>query len=218
MTQAFNLSQLANNLNSSGQLDATDGLTGTLPLANGGTGLTSVGSSGNVLTSNGSAWVSQAPASPTIADGSITDPKIADGITAGSTYISTAMANFGRYPGGNTTGYVKYSQAYILRGGVFNFQITVQNQNVGNENASTITARIYRDGVAISSEVGASLGTNASTTFSFSSVSVSSAGFLQLYIKNSAGDSNRVAVSNWVYGISTTLKILPFTPAITYEN
>lgn len=40
MTQAFNLSQLANNLNTSGQLDATDGLTGLVPLANGGTGTT----------------------------------------------------------------------------------------------------------------------------------------------------------------------------------
>lgn len=40
MTAAFNLSQLANNLNSSGQLDATDGLTGVLPLVNGGTGST----------------------------------------------------------------------------------------------------------------------------------------------------------------------------------
>lgn len=38
MTQAFNLSQLANNLNSSGQLDATDGLINAVPIANGGTG------------------------------------------------------------------------------------------------------------------------------------------------------------------------------------
>jgi hypothetical protein len=38
MTQAFNLSQLANNLNSVGQLDATDGLTNAVPVANGGTG------------------------------------------------------------------------------------------------------------------------------------------------------------------------------------
>lgn len=41
MTQAFNLSQLANNLNTSGQLDATDGLYGAVPIANGGTGATS---------------------------------------------------------------------------------------------------------------------------------------------------------------------------------
>jgi hypothetical protein len=38
MTQAFNLSQLANNLNTTGQLDATDGLVNAVPVANGGTG------------------------------------------------------------------------------------------------------------------------------------------------------------------------------------
>jgi hypothetical protein len=68
MTQAFNLSQLANNLNTSGQLDATDGLTGVLPTSNlptipttkGGTGLTTVGTNGQVLQSNGTtlSWVS----------------------------------------------------------------------------------------------------------------------------------------------------------------
>ena len=34
MTQAFNLAQLANNLNTSGQLDATDGLNGLVANAN----------------------------------------------------------------------------------------------------------------------------------------------------------------------------------------
>ena len=75
MTQAFNLSQLANNVNTSGQLSASAGVSGTLPVANGGTGRTtntayavicggttaggveqsiaSVGSAGQVLTSNG---------------------------------------------------------------------------------------------------------------------------------------------------------------------
>ena len=38
MTQAYNLSQLANNLNSTGQLDATDGLINAVPATNGGTG------------------------------------------------------------------------------------------------------------------------------------------------------------------------------------
>jgi hypothetical protein len=80
MTQAFNLSQLANNLNTSGQLDATDGLTGAVPVANGGTGQSSLtanavllgngtsgvqavapSTSGNLLVSNGTTWVSQAP-------------------------------------------------------------------------------------------------------------------------------------------------------------
>jgi hypothetical protein len=34
MTQAFNLSQLANKVNTSGQLDVSTGVTGTLPVAN----------------------------------------------------------------------------------------------------------------------------------------------------------------------------------------
>jgi len=38
MTQAYNLSQLANKVNTSGQLDASTGLSGTTPIANGGTG------------------------------------------------------------------------------------------------------------------------------------------------------------------------------------
>jgi hypothetical protein len=41
MTQAYNLSQLANNLNTTGQLDATDGLVNAIPVANGGTGASS---------------------------------------------------------------------------------------------------------------------------------------------------------------------------------
>jgi hypothetical protein len=79
MTAAFNLSQLANNLNTTGQLDATDGLSGIVPVANGGTGRSSLNAnnvilgngtsglqavapstSGNVLTSNGTTWQSVA--------------------------------------------------------------------------------------------------------------------------------------------------------------
>jgi hypothetical protein len=41
MTQAYNLSQLANNLDSSGRLDATDGLVNAVSIANGGTGASS---------------------------------------------------------------------------------------------------------------------------------------------------------------------------------
>jgi hypothetical protein len=41
MTQAYNISQLANNLDSSGRLDATDGLVNAVPLTNGGTGASS---------------------------------------------------------------------------------------------------------------------------------------------------------------------------------
>jgi hypothetical protein len=40
MTQAYNLSQFANNLTSTGLLDASDGLVNALPIVNGGTGAT----------------------------------------------------------------------------------------------------------------------------------------------------------------------------------
>lgn len=40
MTQAYNLSQVANNANSSGQIDASVGLFNATPVANGGTGAT----------------------------------------------------------------------------------------------------------------------------------------------------------------------------------
>jgi hypothetical protein len=53
MSNAFNLSQLANNVNSSGLLDASAGLRNAVPIANGGTGLTAIGSAGTVLTSDG---------------------------------------------------------------------------------------------------------------------------------------------------------------------
>lgn len=52
MTQSYNLSQLANNLNTAGQLDATDGLVGAVPVANGGTGLASY-TTGDLIYANG---------------------------------------------------------------------------------------------------------------------------------------------------------------------
>jgi hypothetical protein len=81
MTQAFNLSQFANKVNTSGEASLTTAVTGTLPVANGGTGAATLtsnnvllgngtsalqvvapGSNGNVLTSNGTTWTSATPA------------------------------------------------------------------------------------------------------------------------------------------------------------
>jgi hypothetical protein len=77
MTQAFNLSQLANGVNTSGQLNAAANLYNQVPVANGGTGASTLtanavligngisavtavaaGTAGNVLTSNGTTWTS----------------------------------------------------------------------------------------------------------------------------------------------------------------
>ena len=87
MTQALNLGLLGNNVNTSGQVSLTAGVSGTLPMANGGLGTTTLtqnnvllgnggsspqvvapGTSGNVLTSNGSTWTSAAAPAPTTAN------------------------------------------------------------------------------------------------------------------------------------------------------
>lgn len=56
MTQAFNLGQLANKVNTSGQLDASTGLVNTTAVANGGTGQASL-TTGTVLLGNGTSAV-----------------------------------------------------------------------------------------------------------------------------------------------------------------
>jgi hypothetical protein len=55
MSNAFNLSQLANNVNSSGLLSASAGVTGTLPIANGGTNSTATATNGGVAYGTGTA-------------------------------------------------------------------------------------------------------------------------------------------------------------------
>lgn len=93
MTQAYNLSQLANNLNSSGQLDATDGLINAVPIGNGGTGASNASAArtnlglGSISTQNSD--------SVSITGGNIsgiTDLAIADGGTGAST-ANSARSN-----------------------------------------------------------------------------------------------------------------------------
>lgn len=56
MTQAFNLALLANNVNSSGQLNADSGIYNTVNVANGGTNLSATPTNGQLLIGNGSGY------------------------------------------------------------------------------------------------------------------------------------------------------------------
>jgi len=101
MTQAYNLSQLANNLNSSGQLDAADGLVNAVPIANGGTGATTASAArtnlgvaaavfavptGGIIMWSGSA--ASIPAGWVLCDGNNSTPNLTNRfvIGAGGTY------------------------------------------------------------------------------------------------------------------------------------
>jgi len=87
MTAALNLGLLGNNVNTSGQVSLTAGVSGTLPVANGGTGAATLtannvllgngtsapqvvapGTNGNVLTSNGTTWISGTAPAPSTAN------------------------------------------------------------------------------------------------------------------------------------------------------
>ena len=93
MTQAFNLSQLANNLNSSGQLDATDGLTGLVPLANCGTGASNTvntvvaGSGISVSTSGTQVTVTNTSS----ASGTVTSVATGNGLSGGTITTSGTL-------------------------------------------------------------------------------------------------------------------------------
>jgi hypothetical protein len=110
MTQALNLGLLGNNVNTSGQVSLTAGVSGTLPLANGGIGTTTLtannvllgnggsspqvvapGASGNLLTSNGTTWTSAAPPGISTTAGGIGTYMMAryDGATGPITFGAT---------------------------------------------------------------------------------------------------------------------------------
>lgn len=82
MTAAFNLSQLANNLNTSGQLDASDGLFGVIPSAN-LSGTYAISISGNAATATNATNATNATSvnangvtTASITNGSVTAPKL----------------------------------------------------------------------------------------------------------------------------------------------
>ena len=60
MTQAFNLSQFANKLNTSGQADLTTAVSGQLPIANGGTNSSATPTNGGIVYGTGTAMATTA--------------------------------------------------------------------------------------------------------------------------------------------------------------
>ena len=129
MTQAWNLSQLANKVNTSGQLDVSTGASGTLPIANGGTNNASLAvTAGGILYTDGAKQVntgagtsgyflqSNGASAPTWAllnaGGALNNIQYFLTVTTGVTYTATSGTNFvivevlsgGGGGGGHSTG------------------------------------------------------------------------------------------------------------------
>lgn len=91
MTQAFNLSQLANKVNSSGLLDASTGLVNITPVANGGTGKSSV-TSGRLIVGAGTSAMTE---------------------LAGSAVGNAVIWNGSTWTAGNAAGTMPTVQSYV---------------------------------------------------------------------------------------------------------
>jgi hypothetical protein len=140
MTQAYNLSQFGNKVNTNGQASLTTAVSGILPVANGGTGASTLtannvmlgngtgaiqfvapSTSGNSLVSNGTSWVSSTPSNP---------PKLSTASGSAPSYSTRAFVNF------NGTGTVAIrgskNVSYITDNGVGRYAVymTVAMQTV----------------------------------------------------------------------------------------
>lgn len=136
MTQAFNLSQLANNVNTAGKLDASAGLVNATPVANGGTGATTLtannvllgngtsavqtvapGTTNNILQSNGTTWVSQ-PISGVVTslNGVAGAVVTTDALAIGSSAILAMSNTTNLTPGGTISGTYLYFSTNSVAG------------------------------------------------------------------------------------------------------
>lgn len=166
MTQAFNLSQFANKVNTSGQADLITAVSGTLPIANGGTGLTAVGTSGNVLTSNGSAWTSATP--PAL--GTVTNGLRVKSFQSGTTYtvssdvksfyvfVFGAMGSCNAVPRGGVGGSGYSEKYYASPAASYSFAIGAGSATNGNGGTTTFGGVISVSGSGGITGAGGSAG------------------------------------------------------------
>jgi hypothetical protein len=216
MTQAFNLSQLANNLNSSGQLDGSDGLFNAVPPANGGTGLTTLGAAGNMLIATDPSTLA-AVTMPTFGfkNRIINGAMMIDQRNAGASVTPTAGAyTLDRYTANLAqaskltiqqsstapTGFINSllvtsSSAYsVLTGDYFNIQQNIEGLNIadlawGTANAAPVTLSFWVRS-SLTGAFGGSLRNNASDRSYPFTYTINSANTWEQKIITIAGDTS----------------------------
>ena len=199
MTQAFNLSQLANFVNTSGQLNAATGLFNQVPVANGGTGKSSVTSGALLLGAGTSAMTELAGTTP-------------------GTVVTSSPTGWVAAPGGSVAGgnYVLLTyttpQVYTKPASVKSLKITVLGGggNGGSAQNNTAPAVVrgggggsggaairYLDGPAITTPVTitAGAGTNSFGPFVSATGGTNGGNALSSGTATGAGGSNGVGIS-----------------------
>lgn len=142
--------------------------------------------------------------SATPADGSITDAKIADDITAGTNWFPL---NEMRYSIGVTDNR-QIASGRVLRSGTYRFRIRGTTETSYTNN-SQLGFRIYQNGVALGTEViGTVLNGNA-VYITSSDVTLTAGSVVQFYLRNL---STRLwYLSGFQCGVSNGLKVLPIS-------
>jgi len=158
VTQAYNLSQLANKVNTSGQVDVATGITGTVPISNGGTGTTSTtycnlasnvtgtlpvargGTGATTLTANNVLLGNGTSAVQVVAPGTNGNVLTSNGTTwtsAANTLTSTAVGN--AYAGLSAGSVGSLAFAKIVSGGTYSYDATIAGSNLRTSNADGST-------------------------------------------------------------------------------
>lgn len=148
MTQAFNLSQFANKVNTSGQASLTTAVSGTLPVANGGTGATTLGANGVVLGNGTSAVTTVAPST----SGNVLQSN-------GTTWVSASIAQFS----GTQAQVFTSSGTFTIPSGITKLKVTVVGGGGGGSGNDSNTTP-YNGGGGGTSTVAS--GTQVITTIS----------------------------------------------------
>ncbi len=133
MTQAFNLSQFANNINSSGLASLVTGVTGTLPVGNGGTGITTTPSNGQIPVGNGTNYTAATLTAGTgitvtNASGSITINAIGSTLNSQSSAYIVAATDAGKAIS-ITTGGVTVNNSIMSAGNI----VTIYNNSASSQ-------------------------------------------------------------------------------------
>lgn len=232
MTQAYNLSQLANNLTSAGLLDAADGLVNAVPIANGGTGATTASAArsnldvaaasfsvptGGIIMWSGS--IASIPAGWFLCDGTNGTPNLTNRfvVMAGGTYAvgasgGSADAIVVSHTHTATAGNQSVNHVHTMN---FNTSTASVNHNHGIQNYNDLGFGITRDAAQINN-VFNTPGTASASNFA----PTAAAGADHVHLVNGTTASNSAdhnhAITITTQGSSGTNANLPPYYALAY--